>query len=140
MEINNVVSQSAHSALCFASTAPMILSQLNEVLLLFHQKVSIQIFNISAKMGQEFWCIGFHRVQDQGMTILGGLSAICHHILKSDLMAPNSFGHASWSPVSPVVNEGSTKLFRNFNILYGTSMACPHAVGAVTLMKAVHPE
>nr|DAD42317.1 TPA_asm: hypothetical protein HUJ06_000547 [Nelumbo nucifera] len=85
-----------------------------------------------------------HQVADLIFRLLwicfSGLSAICHHILKSDLMAPNSFGHASWSPVSPVVNEGSTKLFRNFNILYGTSMACPHAVGAVTLMKAVHPE
>nr|DAD44555.1 TPA_asm: hypothetical protein HUJ06_002785 [Nelumbo nucifera] len=55
-------------------------------------------------------------------------------------MAPNSFVLASWLSVSLVVNEGSTKLIRNFNILYGTSMACPHAVGVAALMKAVHPE
>nr|DAD48733.1 TPA_asm: hypothetical protein HUJ06_018670 [Nelumbo nucifera] len=36
----------------------------------YHHKVSIQIFNLSPRMGQEFWCIGFHGVQDEGMTIL----------------------------------------------------------------------
>nr|DAD44371.1 TPA_asm: hypothetical protein HUJ06_002601 [Nelumbo nucifera] len=39
-----------------------------------------------------------------------------------------------------MVNEGSTKLFSNFNIIYGTSMACPHVVVMTALLKAVHPE
>ncbi|XP_010267360.1 PREDICTED: subtilisin-like protease SBT1.9 [Nelumbo nucifera] len=69
-----------------------------------------------------------------------GPSAICPHVLKPDLIAPGSFVLGSWVPTSPVVDEGSRRLYNNFNIVYGTSMACAHAAGVAALLRAAHPE
>ncbi|PSS15816.1 Subtilisin-like protease [Actinidia chinensis var. chinensis] len=62
-------------------------------------------------------------------------------ILKPDVMAPGSLILASWSPESYVTNIGSNiGLTGEFNMISGTSMACPHASGIAALLKGAHPE
>ncbi|KAJ9541012.1 hypothetical protein OSB04_027518 [Centaurea solstitialis] len=59
-----------------------------------------------------------------------GPNALTPEILKPDVAAPGLNILAAWSPA-----VGQMK----FNILSGTSMACPHVTGIVALIKAVHP-
>ncbi|KAL4577815.1 hypothetical protein LXL04_013929 [Taraxacum kok-saghyz] len=59
-----------------------------------------------------------------------GPNALTPEILKPDVAAPGLNILAAWSPA-----VGKIK----FNILSGTSMACPHVTGIVALIKAVHP-
>ncbi|KAH6837639.1 hypothetical protein C2S53_017045 [Perilla frutescens var. hirtella] len=59
-----------------------------------------------------------------------GPNALTPEILKPDVLAPGLNILAAWSPASANMN---------FNILSGTSMACPHVTGIVALIKSVHP-
>ncbi|CAN6699006.1 unnamed protein product [Malus baccata var. baccata] len=59
-----------------------------------------------------------------------GPNSLTPEILKPDVTAPGLNILASWSPAA------GNKLF---NILSGTSMACPHVTGIAALIKAVHP-
>ncbi|KAK2977141.1 hypothetical protein RJ640_027754 [Escallonia rubra] len=59
-----------------------------------------------------------------------GPNSLTPSILKPDVTAPGLNILAAWSPASANMN---------FNILSGTSMACPHVTGIVALIKAVHP-
>ncbi|KAG8373573.1 hypothetical protein BUALT_Bualt11G0038500 [Buddleja alternifolia] len=58
-----------------------------------------------------------------------GPNALTPEILKPDVLAPGLNILAAWSPATANMN---------FNILSGTSMACPHVTGIVALIKAVH--
>nr|XP_027192108.1 subtilisin-like protease SBT5.3 isoform X2 [Cicer arietinum] len=58
-----------------------------------------------------------------------GPNALNPEILKPDVTAPGLNILAAWSPAAGNM----------FNILSGTSMACPHVTGIATLVKAVHP-
>ncbi|PHT32437.1 hypothetical protein CQW23_28774 [Capsicum baccatum] len=69
-----------------------------------------------------------------------GPSQSCPFILKPDLMAPGSLILASWPQKLSVGDTKSGELFSNFNILSGTSMACPHAAGVGALLKGVYPK
>ncbi|KAJ1380950.1 Peptidase S8/S53 domain [Sesbania bispinosa] len=60
-----------------------------------------------------------------------GPNTLTPEILKPDITAPGLNILAAWSPAA----EGNMK----FNILSGTSMACPHVTGIATLVKAVYP-
>lgn len=54
-------------------------------------------------------------------------------------MAPGVSILASWSPASPPSDiEGDNRTL-NFNIISGTSMACPHVSGAAAYVKSFHP-
>ncbi|KAK9227843.1 hypothetical protein WN944_020787 [Citrus x changshan-huyou] len=59
-----------------------------------------------------------------------GPNALNPEILKPDVTAPGLNIIAAWSPAVGKMQ---------FNILSGTSMACPHVTGIATLIKAVHP-
>ncbi|KAL3838804.1 hypothetical protein ACJIZ3_023395 [Penstemon smallii] len=59
-----------------------------------------------------------------------GPNALTPEILKPDIMAPGLNILAAWSPAIAKMK---------FNVLSGTSMACPHVTGIVALIKAVHP-
>lgn len=62
-------------------------------------------------------------------------------ILKPDVMAPGSNVLAAFVP-----NKASARIGTNvflpsgYNLLSGTSMACPHASGVAALLKASHPD
>ncbi|XP_071913708.1 subtilisin-like serine-protease S isoform X2 [Coffea arabica] len=59
-----------------------------------------------------------------------GPNVLTPEILKPDVAAPGLNILAAWSPATAKLK---------FNILSGTSMACPHLTGIVALIKAVHP-
>ncbi|KAL8487560.1 hypothetical protein ACS0TY_023574 [Phlomoides rotata] len=66
-------------------------------------------------------------------------------ILKPDLMAPGVSILAAYNP-EIAISGGQPNIGRNiflssdYNILSGTSMACPHISGTAALLKAAHPE
>ncbi|WVZ62258.1 LOW QUALITY PROTEIN: hypothetical protein U9M48_012024 [Paspalum notatum var. saurae] len=57
--------------------------------------------------------------------------------LQPDLSAPGIDILAAWTPLSPV--SGNNR-FPAYNIISGTSMACPHATGAAAYVKSFHPD
>ncbi|KAJ0775328.1 putative cucumisin [Helianthus annuus] len=57
------------------------------------------------------------------------------------IMKPNIFGPgvsvlAAW----PVSVENNTQTSSMFNMIFGTSMSCPHLAGITALLKASHPD
>nr|XP_024927334.2 cucumisin-like [Ziziphus jujuba var. spinosa] len=59
------------------------------------------------------------------------------NILKPDIAAPGSVILAAWSPIAPSTDLGVKGL--RYNIISGTSMACPHATAAAAYIKSFHP-
>jgi len=58
--------------------------------------------------------------------------------VQPDLSAPGVDIIASWSPLSsPSGNPNDTRKVQ-YNIISGTSMACPHASGAAAYVKSLH--
>ncbi|GJX97443.1 cucumisin-like protein [Tanacetum coccineum] len=67
-----------------------------------------------------------------------GPNLITLDILKPDLTAPGVDILAAWSQDSTVTGkEGDTRVVP-YNIISGTSMACPHASGAAAYVKSFH--
>ncbi|KAL7099606.1 hypothetical protein ACP275_09G095100 [Erythranthe tilingii] len=72
-----------------------------------------------------------------------GPSRASSGILKPDIIGPGVNILAAW-PVS-VENNTNTKAtfniaYKSTNIIYGTSMACPHLSGVAALLKSAHPD
>ncbi|XP_047951983.1 subtilisin-like protease SBT3 [Salvia hispanica] len=62
-------------------------------------------------------------------------------ILKPDLMAPGVLILAAFHPQLMAASIGrNIDLATDYNLLAGTSMACPHISGVAALLKAAHPE
>ncbi|XP_038874300.1 cucumisin-like [Benincasa hispida] len=61
------------------------------------------------------------------------------NILKPDLSGPGVEILAAWSPISSpsTAKDDNRKLL--FNIISGTSMACPHATAVAAYVKSFHP-
>ncbi|XP_028779726.1 cucumisin-like, partial [Neltuma alba] len=68
-----------------------------------------------------------------------GPNVITPNILKPDIAAPGVDIIAAWSGISPVSKVKGDKRLSNFNIISGTSMACPHATAAAAYVKSFHP-
>jgi subtilisin family serine protease len=59
--------------------------------------------------------------------------------LQPDLAAPGIDILAAWTPLTPVSGNHKDNRFAAYNIISGTSMACPHATAAAAYVKSFHP-
>ncbi|KAK9734758.1 hypothetical protein RND81_04G161300 [Saponaria officinalis] len=69
-----------------------------------------------------------------------GPNAVASDILKPDITAPGVDILAAFSPLVPVTEYPEDKRKVNYNVLSGTSMACPHVTGAAAYLKTLHPD
>ncbi|CAN6565516.1 unnamed protein product [Malus baccata var. baccata] len=61
------------------------------------------------------------------------------NILKPDIASPGVSILAAWSPIAPVSGFEGDDRVTSYNIISGTSMACPHAAGVAAYVKSFHP-
>ncbi|CAN0916736.1 Subtilisin-like protease SBT4.15, partial [Linum grandiflorum] len=61
-------------------------------------------------------------------------------ILKPDLVAPGVNILAGHTKLTPITGDEQDDRFSTWNILSGTSMACPHATAAAVYVKSFHPD
>ncbi|KAK6158129.1 hypothetical protein DH2020_005443 [Rehmannia glutinosa] len=69
-----------------------------------------------------------------------GPNPISPDILKPDISAPGVDILAGWSPLAPpsISYKDTRSLY--YNVISGTSMACPHASASAAYVKAGHPD
>ncbi|CAI0465961.1 unnamed protein product [Linum tenue] len=84
-------------------------------------------------------------VRDPGAPLVASFSSrgpnsIISGILKPDVSAPGVDILAGFSPVASLSENPYDKRRYNFNVLSGTSMACPHVTGVVAYLKTMHPD
>nr|XP_015877218.2 cucumisin-like [Ziziphus jujuba var. spinosa] len=68
-----------------------------------------------------------------------GPNPITLDILKPDLSAPGVDILAAWTPISSVTRAEGDNRFVKYNIISGTSMACPHVTAVAAYIKSFHP-
>ncbi|KAG6480858.1 hypothetical protein ZIOFF_057446 [Zingiber officinale] len=68
-----------------------------------------------------------------------GPNTITPDILKPDISAPGIDILAAWSRVAPVSGIINDTRVVKYNIISGTSLACPHVTGAAAYVKSFHP-
>ncbi|KAF6166039.1 hypothetical protein GIB67_012936 [Kingdonia uniflora] len=69
-----------------------------------------------------------------------GPNGISFNILKPDISAPGVDILAAWTPLTSVAGTIDDNRFTVFNIISGTSMACPHVAAAAAYVKSYHPD
>ncbi|KAL5723137.1 hypothetical protein ACHQM5_006566 [Ranunculus cassubicifolius] len=69
-----------------------------------------------------------------------GPNPITRDILKPDITAPGVDILAAWSPTHSPSDIEEDKRSAEYNILSGTSMACPHVSGAAAYVKTFHSD
>ncbi|TKY56807.1 Cucumisin protein [Spatholobus suberectus] len=68
-----------------------------------------------------------------------GPNPITPNTLKPDIAAPGVDVIAAWSPVDPISGVKGDKRTVQYNVISGTSMACPHATAVAAYIKSFHP-
>ncbi|TKY56804.1 Cucumisin protein [Spatholobus suberectus] len=68
-----------------------------------------------------------------------GPNAITPDILKPDIAAPGVNILAAWPPKAPISGVKGDSRMAKYNLLSGTSMACPHVTAAAVYVKSFHP-
>ncbi|KAK7372435.1 hypothetical protein VNO80_05813 [Phaseolus coccineus] len=68
-----------------------------------------------------------------------GPNPITPNTLKPDIAAPGVEVIAAWSPIDPISSVKGDKRKVKYNVISGTSMACPHATAAAAYVKSFHP-
>lgn len=61
-------------------------------------------------------------------------------MIQPDISAPGMDILAAYSKLVSITNENLDNRFSYFNIISGTSMACPHVAGAAAYVKTFHPD
>ncbi|KAF7818765.1 subtilisin-like protease SBT4.15 [Senna tora] len=69
-----------------------------------------------------------------------GPQRISRNLLKPDLAAPGLNILAAYSKLATLTGVPEDTRHSIFNIMSGTSMACPHASGAAAFVKSFHPD
>ncbi|KAK9123137.1 hypothetical protein Sjap_012739 [Stephania japonica] len=69
-----------------------------------------------------------------------GPNSVTPDILKPDISAPGVEIFAAWSPIAPLSQFPDDTRSIKYNIISGTSMACPHVSGAAAYVKTFHPD
>ncbi|XP_026430905.1 subtilisin-like protease SBT1.4 [Papaver somniferum] len=69
-----------------------------------------------------------------------GPNHITPEILKPDVIAPGVDILAAWTGAADPSGLDVDKRRVAFNIIYGTSMACPHVSGVAAMLRKAHPE
>jgi len=60
-------------------------------------------------------------------------------MVQPDIAAPGVDILAAWSTLSPISRVNGDSRVSYFNILSGTSMACPHVTATTVYVKSFHP-
>jgi len=68
-----------------------------------------------------------------------GPNPLVPEIMKPDISAPGVDILAAYSPAGPSIDDSVLNASEKYNILSGTSMACPHVAGVVAYVKSFHP-
>ncbi|KAL6997547.1 hypothetical protein U1Q18_007674 [Sarracenia purpurea var. burkii] len=69
-----------------------------------------------------------------------GPNPIVSKILKPDIIGPGVNILAAFPPNIPITRSLFDPRRSSFNIMSGTSMACPHVAGTAALLRAAHPD
>ncbi|XP_045786965.1 cucumisin-like [Trifolium pratense] len=68
-----------------------------------------------------------------------GPNPVTPNTLKPDIAAPGNNVIAAWTQLNPISEIEDDKRILPYNIISGTSMACPHAAAAAAYVKSFHP-
>ncbi|GJN24898.1 hypothetical protein PR202_gb12674 [Eleusine coracana subsp. coracana] len=69
-----------------------------------------------------------------------GPNMVTHGIIKPDISAPGVDILAAWTGLTTATGSKVDNRRVAYNIVSGTSMACPHVTGAAAYVKSVHPD
>ncbi|KAJ4849971.1 hypothetical protein Tsubulata_004865 [Turnera subulata] len=95
--------------------------------------------NPKATIGRPTTVLGYKPAPEMASFSSRGPNVIDTNILKPDIIAPGVNVLAAWSGGSPPSKLSVDPRRVEYNLLSGTSMACPHVAAAAALLRAIHP-